>query len=131
LLHSAALADFAEMREHRHLLVAEKPAGPAVTQLSLGRPTALSVAKAHYNRGTSFYNLGRFQDALAEYEAAYLVVQDPPFLFNLAQCHRKLGNNKDALGFYRSYLRVAPNASNRAEVQKRIAELDRQGHASR
>jgi hypothetical protein len=60
-----------------------------------------------------------------------MAVQDPPFLFDIAQCHRKLGNNKEALGFYRSYLRVAPNASNRAEVQKRISELDRDARASR
>jgi tetratricopeptide (TPR) repeat protein len=77
------------------------------------------------------YNLGRFSEALAEYEAAYLAVQDPPFLFNIAQCHRKMGNNKEALDSYRSYLRVAPAAPNRAEVQKRISELERQVHAAR
>ena len=77
------------------------------------------------------YNLGRFSEALSEYEAAYLAVQDPPFLFNIAQCHRKMGKNKEALESYRSYLRVAPDAPNRAEVQRRISELERQAHATR
>ena len=77
------------------------------------------------------YNLGRFSEALSEYEAAYLTVQDPPFLFNIAQCHRKMGKNKEALESYRSYLRVAPDAPNRGEVQRRISELERQVHAAR
>jgi tetratricopeptide (TPR) repeat protein len=131
LLHSAALADFAEKRERRRAFVAAKTAAPAQNTSAKTPLTATAEAKAHYNRGTSVYNLGRFRDALAEYEAAYMAVQDPPFLFDIAQCHRKLGNNKEALGFYRSYLRVAPNASNRAEVQKRISELDRDARASR
>jgi tetratricopeptide (TPR) repeat protein len=92
-------------------------------------PTA--EAKAHASRGTNLYNLGRFSEALAEYEAAYLAIQDPPFLFNIAQCHRKMGKNKEALDSYRTYLRVAPEAPNRAEVQKRISELEHQAHATR
>lgn len=131
LLHSPALADFVEKKEHTRPLVRERPAASAMPSPARAPLTAATEARAHYNKGTSFYNLGRFQDALAEYEAAYLAVQDPPFLFNIAQCHRKMGNNRDALGFYRSYLRVAPSAPNRAEVQKRISELDREARASR
>lgn len=131
LLHSPALADFADKKERNRPLVREKPAVPAAVAPTRTPLTAATEAKAHYNKGTSFYNLGRFQDALAEYEAAYMAVQDPPFLFNIAQCHRKMGNNKEAVGFYRSYLRVDPNASNRAEVQRRISDLDREVRASR
>ena len=87
-------------------------------------------ARAHYGRGTSYYNLGRFREALAEYEAAYLAVQDPPFLFNIAQCNRKMGKDQEALAAYRSYLRVSPNAPNRSEVQKHIADLERETRAA-
>lgn len=41
-----------------------------------------------------------------------------------------LGKNKEALESYRSYLRVAPDAPNRTEVQRRISELERQAHAA-
>ena len=88
-------------------------------------------SKSHSNRGTGLYNLGRFMDALSEFEAAYLAVQDPPFLFNIAQCHRKMGHNREALESYRAYLRVSPSAPNRTEVQRHITELERQAHASR
>jgi tetratricopeptide (TPR) repeat protein len=131
LLRSPALAEFAEKKGPSREVFREKtPAAVMPPPAAAPRSTA-SEARNHSNRGTSLYNLGRFSEALAEYEAAYLAVQDPPFLFNIAQCHRKMGNNKDALESYRSYLRVAPAAPNRAEVQKRISELERQVHATR
>jgi len=134
LLHSAALAEFAERKGPSREMVREKPQTAIAAMAAPVRApprNASAEAKAHSNRGTSMYNLGRFSEALSEYEAAYLAVQDPPFLFNIAQCHRKMGKNKEALDSYRSYLRVAPDAPNRAEVQKRISELERQSHASR
>ena len=129
LLGSPTLGEFAEKRAGRPEPPRPKPVfRPQIMVAKTTTPEA--EAKAHYARGTSYYNLGRYREALAEYEAAYLAVQDPPFLFNIAQCHRKMGRDQEALGAYRSYLRVAPNAPNRSEVQKRIAELDRETRAA-
>jgi hypothetical protein len=91
----------------------------------------MALAKAHSRRGAAFFNLARYRDALPEYEKAYLAVSDPPFLFNIAQCHRKLGNQEEALKFYRNYLRVAPHAPNRADVERWMRELQRSKHAAR
>ncbi|HEX7506805.1 MAG TPA: tetratricopeptide repeat protein [Polyangia bacterium] len=131
LLHSPALSAFAEKKGPNREVVRMRPQPATPAPLTKAPRSATSDAKAHSNRGTSMYNLGRFSEALSEYEAAYLAVQDPPFLFNIAQCHRKMGKNKEALESYRSYLRVAPDAPNRAEVQRRISELERQAHATR
>lgn len=125
LLRSPALVEFAERRAVQKRVSPRPIARPARTVARGLSPEA--QAKAHYGRGTSYYNLGRYREALAEYEAAYLAVQDPPFLFNIGQCQRKMGKDREALGAYRSYLRVAPNAPNRFDVQKRIAELEREG----
>jgi tetratricopeptide (TPR) repeat protein len=128
LLNSPALAEYAERTAPQHEVKrAKTPAARPPAKIVL---SAESQAKSHFNRGTSFYNIGRFPDALAEYEAAYLAVQDPPFLFDIAQCHRKIGNSKEALESYRTYLRVAPNAPNRAEVQKHISELEREARVA-
>jgi len=35
-----------------------------------------------------------------------------------------MGHDKEAIGFYKSYLRTAPNSPNRVDVQKRIRELE-------
>lgn len=81
-------------------------------------------ARANAQRGTAHYNLDQFDKALPAYEAAYLDFQDPALLFNIAQCHRKLGHGAEAVAYYRKYLRNAPQAPNRAEVEKRIEELE-------
>jgi tetratricopeptide (TPR) repeat protein len=129
LLASPALNEFASRRGARREPAREKPFPR--TQPQVARTVSPeAAAKAHYGRGTSYYNLGRYGEALAEYEAAYLAVQDPPFLFNIAQCQRKMGKDQEALAAYRSYLRVAPNAPNRLEVQKRVAELEKETRAA-
>jgi len=81
-------------------------------------------AKAHYERGKRLYNLSRFDDAVKEYEAAYLEMEDPAFLFNIGQCYRQLGKNELALRSYRNYVRSAPDAANRTDVENRIQEIE-------
>ena len=131
LLRATALAELAGKKAPSREVFRDKPQPAPAHPPARAPRNAAADAKAHSTRGTSMYNLGRFSEALAEYEAAYLTVQDPPFLFNIAQCHRKMGKNKEALESYRSYLRVSPDAPNRAEVQKHISELERQANASR
>lgn len=81
-------------------------------------------ARAHFQRGTSYYNLSRFEDALKEYETAYLEHPDPVFLFNIGQCYRQLGQHDLAIRSYRNYLRTADNPPNRADVEDKIKELE-------
>lgn len=81
-------------------------------------------ARSHFEKGTAFYNLARFKEALVEFEAGYLQKSDPIFLYNIAQCHRQMNNPTEALRFYRTYLRNAPKAPNRADVERRISDLE-------
>ena len=83
------------------------------------------AARAHWESGTKFYDLGKYDDAIREFEAAYQAKSDPAFLYNLAQSHRLAGHSADALRFYRTYLRNAPRAANRADIEQRIAELEK------
>jgi tetratricopeptide (TPR) repeat protein len=85
-----------------------------------------TAAKEHYARGTSYYDLGKYDDAIKEFEAAYQLKNDPAFLYNLAQSYRLAGNAERALHFYRTYLRYMPKAANRTEIEDRIAALERQ-----
>ncbi len=85
----------------------------------------LAEAKQHYAAASKFYDLAEYDAALREFKEAYRAVEDPAFLFNIGQCHRKLGHAQDAITFYRNYLRRAPHAANKAEVERRIAELER------
>ena len=90
------------------------------------KPDSKVAAKEHYVRGTSYYDLGKYDEAIKEFEAAYQLKNDPAFLYNLAQSYRLAGNAERALHFYRTYLRYMPKAPNRAENEDRIAALERQ-----
>ena len=112
------------------LVVAAVIAVGIILGLGLGVRTARAedadtkAAKKHFQRGEKLFNLGKFDDALGEYEAAYERKPLPGFLYNIAQCHRNLGNYKQAVFGYRNYLRQVPDASNREAVLDLIDELE-------
>jgi tetratricopeptide (TPR) repeat protein len=80
-------------------------------------------AREIYKEGVRLYDLGRFDDAIAQYETAYRLSDDPALLFNIGQAHRLARHWERAMFFYRSYLHRAPAAANRDEVKLRIAEM--------
>lgn len=83
-----------------------------------------TVAKEHYETGVRHFDLSEFEQALVDFKEAYRNKPDPVFLYNIGQCHRKLGHLDDAITFYQTYLRRAPDAKNRQEVERRIGELE-------
>jgi len=99
----------------------------ALMMLWAGHPFADEAkerARQHFQKGQTEYDLGNFEGAVAEWEKAYRLFSSPALLFNLGQAHRQLGNTERALFFYRGYLRNDPEALNRAEVERWIAELE-------
>jgi tetratricopeptide (TPR) repeat protein len=86
---------------------------------------ARSTARAHFIRGNSFFDLSRYDEAIAEYEAAYQAKNDPALLYNIAQAHRLAGHPAAALRLYKAYLARRPDAPNRREVEAKIDSLER------
>jgi tetratricopeptide (TPR) repeat protein len=84
-----------------------------------------ATAREHYEKGTKFYDIGKYDDAIREFEAAYEAKSDAAFIYNLAQSHRLAGHNTEALQLYRNYLRYAPRAPNRADIEERIRSLEK------
>jgi hypothetical protein len=92
--------------------------------LAFGQADSKKAARPYYEKGATEYNLGHFGDAIAQFEKAYELDPAPILLFNIAQAHRQNGNNERAAFFYRRYLEQEPNAANRADVEKRIKDLE-------
>src|SRR5439155_18979189 len=82
------------------------------------------AARKAFLEGTKYYNLNQYSDALEAFKRAYWNYEDPSFLYNIAQCHRALKHKSDAVEFYRSYLRNAPDTPKRVDVQRIIADLE-------
>jgi len=89
-------------------------------------PSTTSSAKSHYMTGMKLYNLGKYAEALPEFEAAYMAKADPAFLFNIGQCQRQLAQYEAAEKSYRAFLRegdVTPQQ--REQVQRIISEMEK------
>jgi hypothetical protein len=82
-------------------------------------------AKTLFERATVQFRVGQFHDAAMTYQRVYELHPDPVLLYNCAQSYRLANEPDKALLFYKSYLSAQPDAHNRAEVEGRIAELDR------
>ncbi|MEZ4398882.1 MAG: hypothetical protein R3B06_02625 [Kofleriaceae bacterium] len=87
---------------------------------------ATRAAKRHFAKGDKLFALGKFDQALDEFEAAYEAKPAPKLLFNIGQAHRNLGHAREAIFAYRKYLRELPDAPNREAVEKLIDELEAQ-----
>src|SRR6267154_2713843 len=79
-------------------------------------------ARSLYERAEKSFDLGRFAEALADYQSAYEAKPLPGFLFNIAQCYRNVGNFERARFFFRRYLALDPHAPNHRRVEELIAE---------
>jgi hypothetical protein len=82
-------------------------------------------AKVAYRKATQHFDLAEYGEALAAFKDAYREHEDATLLFNIAQCHRNLGDKAQALRFLRLYLVKEPKAANRGEVQAMIDNLEK------
>jgi tetratricopeptide (TPR) repeat protein len=86
---------------------------------------AKAQARVKFNDGNVAYEQGDFHKALESFEAAYELVPLSGFLFNVAQCHRHLGDFARAASSYRRYLALSEKEpANAAMVKELIAEMD-------
>jgi tetratricopeptide (TPR) repeat protein len=81
-------------------------------------------ARAEFKKGKTAYDLGRFEDALKAYSAAYELKPLPGFLFNMGQCHKQMGNWERAVFFYKRYVSLAPSAKDAQTVRKLIEDCE-------
>src|SRR5204863_956355 len=64
-------------------------------------------ARAHFDKGRTFFEVDEYRKAIAEFKAAHIEKPDPAFLYNIAECYRRLGEVPEALQFYRRFLATA------------------------
>jgi hypothetical protein len=82
-------------------------------------------ARVHLEKANKLAGEGKCAAAVKEFTAAYEILQDPIVLFNRAECYRRLGQNAEAAADYRGFLKGFPAAPNRAEIEARIATLEK------
>ena len=76
-----------------------------------------------YDEGTHALAAGDARAAEKAWRAGYEIAHDPAFLVHLGEAEEKAGETSEAIDSYRRYLREAPDASDRAEIEQRLARL--------
>lgn len=116
------------MKRMRSLVVASLLA-PA---LALAQP---KTADDWYKEGETQYNLGNFEQAAEAFKSGFAAETDdskkPAYLYNVAQAYRQGNKCKDAAFFYKRYLSLKDQDTEkplkpekRAEIDQRITELE-------
>lgn len=110
------------------LVTAAQPAlaqpAPPQPQPATTEDAKKAEAKALYEKGLSHYNLGEFDQAIEAFRKSYALTNAPGLLFNIAQAFRLKKDYEQAVYFYQTYLRLKPDAPNRADVEARIKEME-------
>jgi tetratricopeptide (TPR) repeat protein len=99
------------------------PPAPPQPQPAATEDQKKAEARALYEKGLSHYNLGEFDQAIAAFRASYALTSAPGLLFNIAQSFRLKKDYEQATYFYQTYLRLKPDAPNRADVEARLQEM--------
>ena len=74
--------------------------------------------------GKAAYDRGDFAQAREEFGQAYDLYPHPDLLYRIALCHERLGEDRLAVEFYRRFLAEAPDAPERARVEKTIEVIE-------
>ena len=85
---------------------------------------ATRAARRHYERGEKLFALGKFDEALDEYQTAFDAKPLPGFLYNIGQCYRNLADYDQAIFSFKKYLKLQPDAENKDAVEQLITDLE-------
>jgi tetratricopeptide (TPR) repeat protein len=90
-----------------------------------GKPSAATRKKAveHYEKAKAFQEAGRYAEAIAEYDRAHDLIDDPAFLYNAARCLHLSGQREKAIEKYEEYLEARPTGEIADEARSFADEL--------
>ena len=86
--------------------------------------TELEQARAAYQKGRLQFNLGHYRESLQLFETAYERRPVAAALFNIAQCHRLLGEFKEAAATYKAFIANDPRNPVVPTARAKIAEVE-------
>lgn len=84
---------------------------------------AIERARQHMERGQALYLQARFEEAAAEFEAAYEAQPFSAFLYNAGVALERAGQPGRAADYFERYLSTDPGSADAASVRERIASL--------
>lgn len=102
---------------------AQQPPVPPAQAAAPTGDAALVEARRLYDEGRAHFDAGRFTEALASFERAYLLRSNPVVLVPVLECQERLDRVVDAISTIERYLRERPSAPDRARMEQRLQVL--------
>jgi tetratricopeptide (TPR) repeat protein len=99
-------------------------AGDAKSAPGSGAAKPLERARVRYREGVEAYKEGHFRDAIDLFLEADQLAPSAALSFNIGAAYEKLGEPAAALRWYRDYLRRAPDASDRTQVEALVSGFE-------
>lgn len=82
-------------------------------------------AKQFFQIGVELYQAGQFEAASRNFALSYAFLPFPELVYNLALCHKAMGQQEEALRFLNEFLDTEPDQAARAEAEKLIETLSK------
>jgi len=86
---------------------------------------ARSRAIEQFQKGSAAFSAHHYKDAIDLFLEADRLVKNPAFAFNAALAYEQMGDSSGALGWYREYLRRAPEAADKDKQEAAVERLER------
>ena len=93
--------------------------GPSVAMAQTDAEQASTMA----DEAAMAYANGDLTGAIALYEEAFALIQDPNIAYNLGAMHDEAGNTADAYNYFALYVELFPGAEDRAQIETYLDEL--------
>ncbi len=117
-------SELADIRRRIRALAEARDRQQSVVYTGAPSTDALTAeARAFFLRGVAMFEQGQFDAAMVAFTAAHQFAPLPEVLYNMAVTSERLGNLRDAVDYYREYLRVRRDAPDRGHVEREIARL--------
>jgi len=81
------------------------------------------LAKTHFEAAKSYYNQGKYEKALDEFQEAYRLQPCAEISYNIAQCYERLSILDKAIEYYKKYLDEKPDAKDAQAVKEKIESI--------
>lgn len=80
-------------------------------------------ARTFFQHGVALFRRRQYQAAMEAFIAAYRFAPLPEVVYNLAVTAERIGSRRDAMDYYREYLRLRPEGPERGQIEREIERL--------
>lgn len=80
-------------------------------------------ARRHYQAGSAYFEVGKFDDAVREFRISYGLSRRPDLLYNIGKAYLRKGDAARASAAFQEYLQARPDSIDRPGIELMLVDL--------